>query len=89
MALVNAIKKTSDIRTCDDFANAFINLLIKSSTGYEEVHLVFDRYLENSLKQHMRNKRTKGKINLLPHKRFYLNPIYFHERFPFRYKNEG
>ena len=26
-------KKTSDIQTCADFANAFINLLIKSSTG--------------------------------------------------------
>ena len=58
MALVNAIKKSGE--TCSDLANSFINMLINKSRGFDEVRLVFDRYVENSLKEQMRVKRTHG-----------------------------
>ena len=61
MALVNAIRKSGDIETCSDLANSFINMLINKSRGFHEVRLVFDRYVENSLKEQMRVKRTHGK----------------------------
>ena len=61
MELVNSIKKTSEIETCADFANAFLRLLINKSQGFDEIHLIFDRYLEVSLKKKMRSKRTRDK----------------------------
>ena len=61
MALVNSINKTDRIIYCSDFANAFIEKLVNISIGYNEVRLVFDHYKDNSLKEQMRKKRTKGK----------------------------
>ena len=58
MELVNSIKKSPDIETCFDLANVFIKMLVARSEGFEEVHLVFNRYLEVSLKTKMRSKRT-------------------------------
>ena len=60
MGLVNALNKTPDIETCSDLANAFIKMLVTKGEGFDEVRLVFDRYLEISLKSKMRNKRTQG-----------------------------
>ena len=58
MELVNSIKKSPDIETCFDLANVFIKMLVARIEGFEEVHSVFDRYLEVSLKTKMRSKRT-------------------------------
>ena len=65
MALVNAIKKSGDIETCSDLANTFVNMLINRSRGFDEVRLVFDRYVENSLIEQMRVKRTHGKSTIM------------------------
>ena len=61
MALVNSMSKNDNIRTCSDFANLFCERLINISIDYNEVRLIFDRYISSSLKEQMRNKRTKGK----------------------------
>ena len=60
MALVNAITKTG-IKTCNDFAQAFLDQLSNMADEYDEVRLVFDRYINSSLKEQMRRKRTKWK----------------------------
>lgn len=61
MALVNSIIKTDQMRTCHDFAQSFISILSNLASNYNEVRLVFDTYLNTSLKEQTRKKRTKGK----------------------------
>ena len=61
MALVNAIPKTERIKTCKDFEQVFLDQLSTMAGDYDEVRLVFDRYINSSLKEQMRRKRTKGK----------------------------
>ena len=61
MALVNAIPKTERIKTCKEFAQFFLDQLSNMADEYDEVRLVFDRYINSSLKEQMRRKRTKGK----------------------------
>ena len=58
MALVNAIPKTERIKTCKDFAQAFLDQLSNMADEYDEVRLVFDSYINSSLKEQMRRKRT-------------------------------
>jgi hypothetical protein len=53
--------KTDQIKTCNDFAQVFLDQLSKMADNYDEVRLVFDRYLDTSLKEQMRRKRTRGK----------------------------
>ena len=50
MALVNAIPKTERIKTCKDFAKFFLDQLSNMADEYDEVILVFDRYINSSLK---------------------------------------
>ena len=61
MALVNAIPKTERIKTCKYFEQFFLDQLSNMAGDYDEVRLVFDRYINSSLKEQMRRKRTKGK----------------------------
>ena len=61
MVLVNAIPKTDHIKTCNYFAQVFLDQLSNMAGNYDEVRLVVDRYLDTSLKEQMRRKRTKGK----------------------------
>ena len=42
-------------------ADAFTMKVIKMSLNYMEVHLVFDRYIKESLKAQTRRKRMTGK----------------------------
>lgn len=62
MALVNSIQKKdeSSMKTCQDFAEAFIRRLDREASSYSEVRLIFDRYLTSSLKEKTREKRTAG-----------------------------
>ena len=46
---------------CKDFAQVFLDQLSNMAGDYDEVRLVFDRYINSSLKEQMRRKRTKGK----------------------------
>ena len=89
MALVNAIPMTEIIKTCKYFAQVFLDQLSNMAGDYDEVRLVFDRYINSSLKEQMRRKRTKGKSTLLPCQGNYLNPEYFSEGFPLEYQDKG
>ena len=60
MAHVNAIPKTERIKTCKYFAQAFLGQLSNMADEYDEVRLVFDRYINSSLKKQMRRKRQRG-----------------------------
>jgi len=61
MALVNSVSKTDQMKTCNDIAQAFIERVSTISANYDQVRLVFDQYVNSSLKDTMRQKRTKGK----------------------------
>ncbi len=61
MAVVNSVTKTEEMKTCQDFSGAFIQIVCNMAAQYDEVRLVFDRYIKTSLKEQMRTKRTKGK----------------------------
>jgi hypothetical protein len=58
MAKVQALKKPPSVKTCSDLANEFTKNLETTLSRYDEVHLVFDTYRDNSLKYSMRKKRT-------------------------------
>ena len=65
---VNALPKDSKdsvsaISTCDHLAELFIAQLGYKCSDYNEVRLVFDRYIQNSLKSKTRNERSKGKMS--------------------------
>ena len=51
MAIVNKINiKKSKIKICADFAQVFVERILNESFGYDEVRVVFDRYVKKSLK---------------------------------------
>ena len=58
MAVVQAITKATTMVYCSDFAQAFIHSITKIMSGYKEGRVIFDRYIENSLKSQTRNKRS-------------------------------
>ena len=60
MALVKTVKKTDTMKTCKDFAEVFVQRLVHLSMSYDEIRLLFDRYVQGSLKHKMRAKRTGG-----------------------------
>ena len=61
MAIVNKINiKKSKVKSCADFADVFIERILDESFGYDEVRVVFDRYVKKSLKTQTRISRTKG-----------------------------
>ena len=61
MAVVNSVTKTKQTKTCQNFADAFLQITCNMAAQYDEVRLVFDQYIKTSLKEQMRTKRTKGK----------------------------
>ena len=61
MAVVNSITKTDSMKTCADFADAFLSILCKMVEDFDEIRLVFDRYIEASLKNQTRKKRANRK----------------------------
>ena len=46
------------LNTCKDFAIAFMSRIGNMVSRYTEVRLIFDRYLEQSLKARTRKART-------------------------------
>ena len=64
MAIVAALPKDKDsafqVKTCKDLAELFILQLTSKCSGYDEVRLVFDRYVAESLKWKTREGRNKG-----------------------------
>ena len=61
MALVNSMCKTDQMKTSNDFAQAFIERLSTISANYDDVRLVFAKHIDSSYKDKMRQKRTKLK----------------------------
>lgn len=68
MRMVNEIKKTDKIKTGLNFANEFLSRLANLTRNYPEVRLLFDDYIENSLKNVTRVKRNPTK----------KDPVHFH-----------
>ena len=62
MAIVNQLKKDSNIKTCQDLADKFVKNVSFASKDYQEIRMIFDKYQENSLKDLTRHKRTQGNI---------------------------
>ena len=60
MAIVQAIKNGPLMVYCSDFANAFVRSIKKIISGYDEGRVIFDRYLENSLKAQTHSKMSTG-----------------------------
>ena len=60
MAIVQAIKKGPKMSTCSDFAKVFVRSITKMMEGYSEGRIIFDRYIEGSLKAQTRGKRAAG-----------------------------
>ena len=58
MAVVQAMGKPTWVRTGKDLAKYFLNVVEQKSTGFDEVHVIFDRYdIANSLKERTRQLR--------------------------------
>ena len=55
MCAVNMVSKAQNAKS---FSQQFINIVADMSSDYEEVRVVFDHYLSQSLKEATRNKRT-------------------------------
>ena len=61
MAVVNRVDiKKEKIKTCDEIATSFINIIKRESLSCNEVRIIFDRCTLPSLKTSMRTKRTNG-----------------------------
>ena len=60
MGIVNRIRKSENMKTCRDFANAFIQYILQESKSFQQINLIFDRYITSSLKFQTRVKRKKG-----------------------------
>ena len=61
MVVINLVTKVEQIKTRQDFADAFLQIICNMAAQYDEVRLVIDQYIKTSLKEQMRTKRTKGK----------------------------
>ena len=56
MAVVNLVIKTNQMKTCQDFANSFLSIICNMAANYDEVRLVFDRYMKTPLMEQMKAK---------------------------------
>ena len=54
------IRKSPQIKTCKDYAIAFFNKIKYEASGFDEIRVIFDRYIERSLKSKTRDARTSG-----------------------------
>ena len=61
MAIVNSITKHDNMKTCADFAESFLSIICYMTQEYDEVRVVFDRYISPSLKSQTRSKRAQRK----------------------------
>ena len=60
MAMVQTVKKGTNMSTCTEFAEVFTNIIKNILDNYDEGRVIFDRYIENSLKSQTRVKRNSG-----------------------------
>ena len=67
MAIVQSITKTPNMKKMSDFRDVFCTKIQRRSKKYTETRVVFDEYLDNSLKEQTRAKRatTKNKKSVV------------------------
>lgn len=58
MVEVQSLKKDNGIKTCSDLGKLFASKMDRKTYSYDEVRILFDRYLDNSLKDQTRAKRA-------------------------------
>ena len=67
MAIVNSIsiENSKYIKTCEDFANVFTNQVTDESQRFSKIRVIFDFYLDISLKSKQRmTEQTAQKFNI-------------------------
>lgn len=72
MAVLQSMKKTSSMRSLADLQEAFIKRIEWMLNGYSEGRIVFDRYLDQSLKNKTRQKRATTHIDFEIHSKMKL-----------------
>ena len=60
MAELQALQKSKDMATCKDLAEAFTSKVFAKYGKYDEIHIIFDSYVKNSIKAITREKRLHG-----------------------------
>ena len=58
MALLNKIQITPQMKTCSEIKTAFKNRLLQEASEFDDILLVFHRYLNCCLTEQCREKRT-------------------------------
>ena len=58
-ALLAAFGKPIDAMIFGDFGDKFLAAVVESGFRCQEVHVIFDRYEQNSIKAGTRERRTK------------------------------
>ena len=61
MVLLNKKQITPQMKTCSEIKTVFKNRLLQEASEFDDMRLVFDRYLNYSLKEQCREKRTSGR----------------------------
>ena len=61
VAVVNRINiRKSKIKMFGEFDEKFVNMIWREDIGYDDIRVVFNRYIERSLKANTRSKCTHG-----------------------------
>jgi len=60
LALVSAIGKPSGAQTFGDFADSFQTAVLQAGSRHQQIHVIFDRYREDSIKSGTRERHTKS-----------------------------
>ena len=61
MALFNKIQITPQMKTNSEIKTAFKNPLLQKASHFDDMRLVFGRYLNSSFEEQYREKRTSGR----------------------------
>ena len=59
LALVAATERPSGAQMFGDFVDSFQAAVLKAGSRYQQIHVIFDRYQEDSIKSGTRKRRTK------------------------------
>ena len=59
-AVVATLGKPHEAKTFGDFADCYVNAVLRKSSKYQRVDVLFDRYRKHSIKATTRSRRSKG-----------------------------
>ena len=83
MAIANAMRKAEIFKTCNEFAQVFLDQLSNMAGDYDGC------WYQHHSQRTNENKTDKEEINILASHANYLNPEYFSEGFPLEYQCRG